>query len=269
MRMKTITWSVLGVVAVVLAGCSEAVPAPAHNRDYVTVDGRFVGHLKPEKGPPIGPDGERIKAHDPVVWIVVDGEVSQPEYERDVNSYRIDFDERQPLTEANLPFALMTEQTRQVVVHRGRPPADFSHPQINDGEPCAPVYRCANFDCPRVEEIDNFALFPEPEGAEPVCPFCGNEEVEPYVIPQHVHMQKFLSQGAIEHADGHRLLAASTTSRQPAGDAMWLLAECATTIEVIDGNCQANELTTLQQIPFSFHQQDLAPFLSCSNEQRR
>ena len=157
----------LSVGAALTAGCSSEVPPPpSHNRHFVTPQGHFVGHLKPEPtdGPPLGIDGRPIQANDPVVWIVDGDTVSQPEYELDVSTFRLDFNEKEPLTEAVLPFALMTENTHQVVVHRGPPVMPFSHPQINDGETCRAIYQCVNRDCPRVQEIDNAALFPVAAG---------------------------------------------------------------------------------------------------------
>jgi hypothetical protein len=186
----------LGTAALALVGCGEDpyIP-PAHNREYITPSGHFVGHLKPIPfdGPPIGADGRPIEANDPVKWVVEGNKVTRPEYEIDVVSFRLDFDETQPLTEALLPFALMTENTRQIVVHRGPPPPDFKHAQINNSERCLNVFGCVNPQCPRVQQINNMGLFPvAADAAQPKCPFCGGDKVQPFVIPQHQHMRDFM-----------------------------------------------------------------------------
>ncbi len=184
------------IFALLLGGCgSEPVAPPSHNRHFVTPEGHFVGHLKPElyEGPPTGIDGKPIAADDPVVWIVEGDAVSQPEYEFDVSTYRLDFDESQPLTEDVLPFALMTNETRQVVIHCGPPALPFTHSEINDGEAAHGIGQCVNRECSRVKEIDNAALFPLPKDeASPKCPFCGDENIQPYVTPQHRNMRDFM-----------------------------------------------------------------------------
>ena len=196
-RIATGTTSFTIIGMLMLVGCAQdEPPPPSHNRHFITPQGHFVGHLKPEPidGPPVGIDGRPIQANDPVVWIVDGGKVSQPEYEIDVSSFRLDFNEKEPLTEAVLPFPLMTETSKQVVVHRGPPPESFSHPEINNGEACHPIFQCVNPDCPRVKEIDNAALFPVPTGTQsPMCPFCQGSKVGPYTMPQQRNMRDFMT----------------------------------------------------------------------------
>ena len=141
------------VAALAIAGCSsesdkKPPPDANTNRNVLTPSGTPVGHLKPRR---------MSKArHDPVVWVVAGNAVERRSDEVLIHAFRLDFDETQPITEADLPYALMTDNSKEIVVHRGKPPKDFSHPDINGGEPCSPIYQCGNLDeCPRVKELMN------------------------------------------------------------------------------------------------------------------
>ena len=170
-------------------GCTSDPPEvpPPHNRQYITYDGQFVGHIKPVP-PPVGPNGKRIVPDYPVLWVVDGGKAEQTEGEYDVHTFRLDFDEKQALTEAMLPYPLMTESTHQIIVHRGPPPDDFSHPQINDGERAFPIAHCINNECPKYQKVENGQLFPVPPGEEAVCPSCGQSNTMDFQMPQHRDM---------------------------------------------------------------------------------
>ena len=172
-----------------LLGCGgePEVEMPSHNRTHITGQGNFVGHLKPLPAPPPGPPPEN-----PVRWVVDGDTVSQPEQEWGVGVFRLDFNEKEPLTEAHLPYVLMTEETKQIIVHRGEPPSEFSHPSINSGERAVPVHQCIYEQCPWRETGLDFAMFPAPDGEQPKCPQCGQSETEPYIMGQHRNMRKFM-----------------------------------------------------------------------------
>ena len=177
----------------VAAGCSKpSLPPAKDNKEVVTSDGKFVGHLKPDKRA-IAALGENVPKYDPVVWVVDGDEVYKPDQELSVHLFRLDFDELQPITEATLPFALMTKNSRQIIIHRGPPPDNFSHPTIAGGEACLPIFVCTNLECPRVKEISDAPLFPhDASSGEPTCPFCGKHEAVEYKTPQHVNMMRFM-----------------------------------------------------------------------------
>lgn len=180
---------VVGLVAIFLMpGCSsdaEKSP-PRSNKSVLTPSGTPVGHLKPD---PFLPKAE----HSPVIW-VVDGDTAERQSgEVMVHGFRLDFDETQPITEATLPYSLMTNNTQQIVVHRGEPPANFSHRDINQGEPCSPIFECYNEECPRVQELQNVALFPyRGSDSHPKCPFCGNRTTREYTLPQQKDMRPYI-----------------------------------------------------------------------------
>lgn len=183
----------LTIALLCASGCKpKTTPPPKDNRNVVNANGEFIGHLKPDQRAidAIGPDEPM---YDPVIWVVDGDKVSQPKRKLSVHLYRLDFDEMQPLTEAVMPFALMTEKTRQVVIHRGPPPDVFSDPKVASGERCLPIYQCENLDCPRVKEIQNAALFPhDPKAGEPTCPFCSKHQAKPYQTPQYWDMKHFM-----------------------------------------------------------------------------
>jgi hypothetical protein len=204
---KLMNHSILSVVAVatvcIAVGCSSSSPTPAsHNRKYMTPDGHFVGHLKPQyvDGPPTDPTGKPIEATNPVEWVVIDGEVSKPKYEIDVQAFRVDFDESQPITESILPYALMTSAGK-VVVHRGVPPENFTHSEIADGGKLFPIYACINFaSCERAIELGKSPLFiGKGESTAPPCPHCEQSKTIPFVMPQHDDIKSFIQ---MHKADG-------------------------------------------------------------------
>jgi hypothetical protein len=177
--------------SVLFFGCSGGesdAPPPKSNTHIRTPKGQPIAHLKPS--------GDYVEAtHDPVVWVVDGGKVERIDDQMIlIHAYRLDFDETQELTEANLPYALMTEKTKQIVVHRGKPPDVLTHPDINDGERCLPIYQCHDSQtCPRVKELNHLALFPY-DGSEdhPQCPHCQGTQTQPYFIPQHNDIKRFM-----------------------------------------------------------------------------
>ena len=194
--------SMLFVLLLNFIGCSSSGPTPPpHNRRYMTPEGHFVGHLKPEDpdgiyGPPTDPHGKPIVAVDPVKWVVIDGQVHKPKYEIDVQAFRVDFDEQQPITEAILPFAFMTDEG-EVAVFRGDPgPAPISNPKIAAGAPLLPIFSCVNFEaCPRAKELGKPFLFPySGSGSEdnPPCPHCQQTKTEALVIPQQRDIRDYI-----------------------------------------------------------------------------
>ena len=196
--VKISRWSFVAGSIVALAvgnGCSsDESTAPADNKDFVTPSGEFVGHLKPDPRllAAIDPDTPQV---DPVVWVVDDGQVERAQQELSVHLFRIDFNERQPITAEILPYALMTAETREVVIHRGEPSNGFSNSAINQGERCLPIHLCMNPDCPRVAEVENAPLFPhDPAEGRPRCPFCDGRETMIYQTPQHQEMLRFVEQ---------------------------------------------------------------------------
>jgi hypothetical protein len=179
--------------------CSQEpdTSSSSNNKQFSTATGFFVGHLKPEAGPPLGADGKPLPAAEPVEWIVSDGQVSKPKYVYDVHTFRLDFDEKEPLTDAQLAHVRMTEETHQIVVHRGPCDEVLTHADVADGQRCLPVFECPNVDCSRFKEIDQFGLSPiDPSGAKPKCRFCGRTELAPFFTPQHRDMKSFIERRA-------------------------------------------------------------------------
>ena len=182
------------VVSVLLIGCfsQEESQPPPNNKNVVTPRGEYVGHLKPDTRLLDALDPDLLQV-DPVVWVVDNGQVQHPERDLSVHIFRLDFDEKIPITIDVMPYVLMTEKTKQVVIHRGRPPEGFSNSAINQGERCLPVYLCMNRECPRIAEIDGAAIFPhDPASGHPECPFCNGHEAMIYQTPQHNDMLEFV-----------------------------------------------------------------------------
>lgn len=191
------SWLVVSCVALagglsaILSGCSssEPPPPPINNKNVVSAAGEYVGHLKPNAYMATGDTY-------PVIWVVRGDEVEHRDDKILVNAFRLDFDETKPLTEADLPYSLMTEDTHEVVVHRGKPASEiYTNPKIHEGERCLPIYECGNPECPRVKELNDVALIPgDPTADEIKCPHCGGSKyVRPYTMPQHRDMVKFIN----------------------------------------------------------------------------
>jgi len=194
--MRCLPFSLQGTLCLAMLifvfGCTPeeeqvAPPPPVTNRNVVTPSGHAIGHLKPDPNLPEA-------THDPVVYVVDAGRVERRTDRVLVHAFRLDFDETKGLTEADLPYALMTENSREIVIHRDVPPDVLTHADINDGERCLPVYQCEDFEnCPRCKEHNHYALFPH-DGSEetPECPFCKGRTTSRYVVPQHRDMKKFI-----------------------------------------------------------------------------
>ena len=127
----------------------------------------------------------------PVIWVVRDGNVTRRDDNILLGAFRLDWDETQPLSTQDFPYAFMTEETKEIVVHRGDPGTHvFTHPEINDGERCLAIHQC-----PKLQELQDFGLFGhDPAAGEAVCPHCGSSEsTSLYVVPQRAAMQRYLN----------------------------------------------------------------------------
>lgn len=183
----------LGLAACIapILGCGgkELPPAPQSNRDVVSAAGEFVGHLKPNAHMPTSDVY-------PVIWVVRDGEAIRRDDNILLGGFRLDWDELQPISSQDFPYALMTENTKEIVVHRGDPGTHvFTHPDVNDGERCLTMHQCANPECPKLQELQDFGLFGhDPAAGEAVCPYCNSSESTLiYVVPQKAAMERFLN----------------------------------------------------------------------------
>ena len=109
-----------------------------------------------------------------VHWFIDGDDVVRIDPPAAPESFRIDFDHTKKITFDKMPYAFMTENTRQIVVRRGDVANTFSEPRINDSERIMTVFICGNRDCPRIEEVQKYAKFPWDTNTDgtPVCPFC-------------------------------------------------------------------------------------------------
>ena len=129
---------------------------------------------------PTGSDFSRAIAKRPHVRWVLDGEelteLDPPEL---LDSFRLDFDETRRLTFDDLPYAFMTENSREAVVRRGDvPEGHFEDSRIGPEEKIVTIFYCTNPNCPRREEVYKSAKFPfDPSSGQlPECPYCGSED---------------------------------------------------------------------------------------------
>ena len=96
-----------------------------------------------------------------------------------LDNFRLDFDETRRLTFNDLPYAFMTEKSREVVIRRGDViEGSFQDPRINTNEDIVLVFTCKNVDCPRRREVLTASRFPynPASGQPPVCPFCDSKD---------------------------------------------------------------------------------------------
>ena len=131
---------------------------------------------------PTGSDFSRAMAKRPHVRWVLDGEelteLDPPEL---LDSFRLDFDETRRLSFDDLPYAFMTENSREAVVRRGDvPEGHFEDSRIGPEEKIVTIFYCTNPNCPRREEVYKSAKFPfnPSSGQPPECPYCGSEDAQ-------------------------------------------------------------------------------------------
>lgn len=199
---------VIAVLAA-LTGCSPAKDV-TQNQDTsqrTVAQAPQIGGVPLELLKPKGErQGERKPTADAVTWEakrphvywLIDGkEVRRVDPPVEPAAFRIDFDENKPLTLDMMPYAFMTEKSRQIVVRRGDVGEPFREPRINDGERITFIYYCENRNCPRIHEVQDLAMFPWDTNSQgpPVCPFCGSigpdglqKECHRYWMPQQLNM---------------------------------------------------------------------------------
>ena len=129
---------------------------------------------------PTGSDFSRAIAKRPHVRWVLDGEelteLDPPEL---LDSFRLDFDETRRLTFDDLPYAFMTENSREAVIRRGDViEGHFEDSRISPDEQIVTIFYCTNPNCPRREEVYKSAKFPfnPSSGQLPECPYCSSED---------------------------------------------------------------------------------------------
>ncbi len=146
------------------------------------VNGIPLGHLKPRS---TKKKRDKIKlapefAKRPHVRWVLDGErLTELDPPEPVDTFRLDFDETRRLTFNDLPYAFMTEKSREVVIRRGDViQGSFQDPRISPDEDILLVFSCKNVDCPRRREVLTASRFPynPATGQPPVCPFCKSKD---------------------------------------------------------------------------------------------
>ncbi len=146
------------------------------------LNGVPLGHLKPrstkKKRSAIKPAPEFARR--PHVRWVLDGEqLTKLDPPEPLDNFRLDFDETRRLTFNDLPYAFMTEKSREVVIRRGDViQGSFQDPRINANEDIVLVFTCKNVDCPRRREVLTASRFPynPASGQPPVCPFCDSKD---------------------------------------------------------------------------------------------
>lgn len=139
-----------------------------------------------------------------VRWILDGEELTELDPPELLDSFRLDFDETRRLTFDDLPYAFMTENSRQVVIRRGDVvEGSFEEPRIGGGERLVTIFFCMNPDCPRRIEVHKAAKFPynPASGQLPECPYCQskNEQGEPtrahrYKTTQANRMERLIRQ---------------------------------------------------------------------------
>ncbi len=175
-----------------VCGCSsseqeEQSPPPllsqAERESLPRAGGVPLGHVKPlPAGKTLWPADKEIPsyiAQRPHVRWVLDGEelteLDPPEL---LYTYRLDFDETRRLTFDDLPYAFMTENSREAVIRRGDvPEGHFEDSRISPDERIVLLYLCLNPHCPQSLKVQNEAKFPHDptSGQLPVCPYCGSQ----------------------------------------------------------------------------------------------
>ena len=147
------------------------------------VNGVPLGHLKPRSTKKKRDNKSELAkefARRPHVRWVLDGEqLTELDPPEPLDTFRIDFDETRRLTFNDLPYAFMTEKSREVVIRRGDViQGSFQDPRISPDEDILLVFSCKNVDCPRRREVAGPARFPyNPGGGQsPVCPFCKSKD---------------------------------------------------------------------------------------------
>lgn len=131
---------------------------------------------------PTRSDFSRAIAKRPHVRWVLDGEelteLDPPEL---LDSFRLDFDETRRLSFDDLPYAFMTENSQEAVIHRGDViEGHFEDSRISPEEKIVMIFYCTNPNCPRREEVYKSAKFPfnPSSGQPPECPYCGSEDAQ-------------------------------------------------------------------------------------------
>ena len=199
--------ALLLVLAAIFAGCTleSSDEAPPQKRVRVEVPNRGVPLelLKPQtteqEAVETPSQVEPWVAKRPHVHWFIDGEQVKPiDPPVEPEAFRIDFDETQPITFEIMPFAFMTEISRQIVVRRGDVAEAFTDPRISESERLLPIFYCDNRSCPRIEEVQRLARFPwdVKTGDSPECPFCNSVDADGkkttsyrFWMPQQLNMQ--------------------------------------------------------------------------------
>ncbi|MEC7501104.1 MAG: hypothetical protein VX970_05190 [Planctomycetota bacterium] len=147
------------------------------------VNGIPLGHLKPRTGKKQsdnkGELAEEFARRPHVRWVLEGEQLTELDPPEPLDTFRIDFDETRRLTFNDLPYAFMTENSREVVIRRGDViQGSFQDPRISPDEDIVLVFSCKNVDCPRRREVAGPARFPyNPAGGQsPVCPFCKSKD---------------------------------------------------------------------------------------------
>lgn len=132
-----------------------------------------------------------------VHWLIDGDEVRRIDPAVEPAAFRIDFDQTKPLTLDVMPYAFMTENSHQVVVRRGDVGEPFVEPRVSGTERLLPIFYCENRSCPRINEVQDLAMFPWDTSRQgpPVCPFCQSvgtdgkkQECQRYWMPQQLNM---------------------------------------------------------------------------------
>ena len=133
-----------------------------------------------------------------VHWLIDGDEVTRIDPPVEPEAFRIDFDHTKEITFGIMPYAFMTEKSRQIVVRRGDVAEAFTEPRISETERLTAIYYCDNRKCPRIEEVQSLATFPwdASMGGSPVCPYCGSLDADGnktasyrFWMPQQLNMR--------------------------------------------------------------------------------
>ena len=164
------------------AGLAEKLTAEEIAR-LPRVNGIPLGHLKPRTGKKQTDNkselAEEFARRPHVRWVLEGEQLTELDPPEPLDTFRIDFDETRRLTFNDLPYAFMTENSREVVIRRGDViQGSFQDPRISPDEDIVLVFSCKNVDCPRRREVAGPARFPyNPAGEQsPVCPFCKSKD---------------------------------------------------------------------------------------------
>ena len=166
---------------------AQAAPAAKLTAEEIArlprVNGVPLGHLKPRSTKKQRDNKSKLAeefARRPHVRWVLDGEqLTKLDPPEPLDNFRLDFDETRRLTFNDLPYAFMTEKSREVVIRRGDViEGSFQDSRISPDEDIVLVFTCKNVDCPRRREVLTASRFPynPASGQPPVCPFCDSKD---------------------------------------------------------------------------------------------